>query len=68
MNEETFNMSLRKFLKTVGVTAQREIETAVRAQLAEGRLRGSESFPVQARISVGGIALDFTIDGKIDLG
>ena len=68
MNEETFNMSLRKFLKTVGVTAQREIETAVRERLAQGKLRGNESLPAEAHIVLGGIALDFKINGKIDLG
>jgi hypothetical protein len=68
MNEDTFNMSLRKFLKTVGVTAQREIETAVRERLADGRLRGHESLPAEARVVLDGVELDFTIQGKIDLG
>ena len=43
MNEDAFNMSIRKFLKTVGVTSQREIEQAVRAALADGRVSGSET-------------------------
>jgi Family of unknown function (DUF6494) len=45
MNEEVFNTSIRKFLKRLGVTAQREIEKAVRQGLAEGKLKGNERFP-----------------------
>ena len=40
MNEDAFNMSVRKFLKKVGVTAQREIEQAVREAAASGKLKG----------------------------
>ncbi len=42
MNEEALNMSLRKFLKVVGVTSQQEIEKAIRAAVADGRLKGNE--------------------------
>ena len=45
MNEDVFNASIRKFLKTLGVTAQREIEKAVRKALEDGKLKGSETFP-----------------------
>jgi hypothetical protein len=45
MNEDVFNGSIRKFLKTLGVIAQREIEKAVRQALAEGKLKGNEKFP-----------------------
>ena len=45
MNEDVFNTTIRKFLKTLGVTAQREIEKAVRAALADGRLRATKSCP-----------------------
>jgi hypothetical protein len=45
MNEDVFNASIRKFLKTLGVSAQREIEKAVRQALADGQLKGSETFP-----------------------
>jgi Family of unknown function (DUF6494) len=67
MNEEAFNMSIRKFLKTVGVTAQREIELAVRKALAEGRLKGTESLNAEARITLGGAGLDVAIKGEIAL-
>jgi hypothetical protein len=67
MNEETLNLSLRKFLKTVGVTAQREIEKAVRVAAADGKLPGGR-LAAAARITVDGVDLDFTINGKIDVG
>ncbi len=43
MNDDVFNMELRKFLKKVGVTSQREIEQAVREAVAAGTLSGSET-------------------------
>jgi hypothetical protein len=46
MNEDVFNMSLRKFLKKVGVTSQREIEKAVRGALDADRLKGTETLAV----------------------
>ncbi len=67
MNEDNFNMSIRKFLKTVGVTSQREIEQAVRAAVADGQLSGSEKLAVAARITIDGIGLDQTINGEISL-
>jgi hypothetical protein len=67
MNEETFNLSLRKFLKMVGVTSQREIEQAVAKAIAERRVGGSESFPAEMRLTVPAIGLDVTFDGQIRL-
>jgi hypothetical protein len=67
MNEETFNMSIRKFLKTVGVTSQREIEKAIRAALDAGTLEGAESLPVTVTLTLPGAALEIDIDGKISL-
>ena len=67
MNEDAFNMSVRKFLKTVGVTAQREIEAAVRKAVAEGRLKGGETLKAEARIVVAGVALAARIEGEIAL-
>ena len=67
MNEDVFNMSLRKFLKKVGVTSQREIEKAVRDAAASGRLKGGEALPAKATVTVDGINLWFTIDGAIEL-
>ena len=67
MNEDVFNGSIRKFLKTVGVTAQREIEKAVRQALAEGRLKGNEKFPATAMITLGGVGLSHEVKGEIEL-
>jgi hypothetical protein len=67
MNEDVLNGSVRKFLKTVGVTSQREIEKAVREAVAKGRLKGTESLPAKMKLSVGGIELSFEIDGTIEL-
>jgi hypothetical protein len=67
MNEDAFNMSLRKFLKKVGVTSQREIEEAVRAAIGEGRLKGSEVLPAKVTLTVGGINLSVDIEGAVGL-
>ena len=67
MNEEALNISVRKFLKKLGVTAQREIETAVREAAAKGQLKGGEPLPVKAVVTVGGIDLAFEIDGDIEV-
>lgn len=67
MNEDALNASLRKFLKKVGVTSQREIEMAVRQAVASGRLKGGEALPAKAVVSVDGIGLSFEIDGAIAL-
>jgi hypothetical protein len=67
MNEETFNLSIRKFLKTVGVSAQREIEKAAAKALAEGRIAGTESFPARMTLEVAGLTLNVHFDGQIEL-
>ena len=67
MNEDLFNMSLRKFLKKVGVTSQREIEKAVRAAVDGGRLAGNEKLNVVVSLKVEGLELSETIDGRIEL-
>jgi hypothetical protein len=67
MNEDVFNTSLRKFLKTVGVTSQREIEKAVREAVTSGLLKGNETLPAKMVLTVGGVALSFTVDGDIVL-
>ena len=67
MNEDVFNASLRKFLKQVGVTSQREIEKAVRAAVASGKLKGNEALPAKMTLTVGGISLTHTIDDRIEL-
>ncbi|MEH2511865.1 hypothetical protein V1291_003219 [Nitrobacteraceae bacterium AZCC 1564] len=67
MNEDVFNTSLRKFLKTVGVTSQREIEKAVREALASGLLKGNETLPAKMVLTVGEVSLSFTVNGDIAL-
>jgi hypothetical protein len=68
MNEEALNMSLRKFLKIVGVTSQQEIEKAIRAAIADGRLKGYETVGAQMVLTIGKIGLTHKIDGEIALG
>jgi hypothetical protein len=67
MNEDVFNVSIRKFLKTLGVTAQREIEKAVRQAVADGRLKGNEKLAGKATITIGGLAFTHEITGEIEL-
>ncbi len=67
MNEDVFNTSIRKFLKTLGVGAQREIEKAVREALASGRIKGNEKFPARATVTIAGVGLSYEVSGDIDL-
>ena len=67
MNDDVLNMSLRKFLKKVGVTSQREIENAIKAALEDGRLRGDERLPAKVWLQLPGTSLDVEIDGEIEL-
>jgi hypothetical protein len=68
MNEDVFNTSLRKFLKQVGVTSQREIEKAVRDAVAAGRLKGNEKLPAKIVLTVGVINLTHEVTDEIELG
>jgi Family of unknown function (DUF6494) len=67
MNEEVLNTSLRKFLKTVGVTSQREIEKAIRAAVASGRIKGNEALKAKMVLTVGEVGLNHEVDGVIEL-
>ena len=67
MDEDVFNMELRKFLKQVGVTSQREIEQAVRAAIADGRLKGDEVLSAKVVLTVGTIDLAHEIESDIAL-
>lgn len=67
MDPDVFNLELRKFLKRFGVTAQREIETAVESALARGTLRGTEVLPVRATLTISGVLREFHVDGEIAL-
>jgi hypothetical protein len=67
MNEDVLNVSLRKFLKKVGITSQREIEQAIRTAIADGRLKGNEALPSKVVLSVDGVGLAVEIEGHIEL-
>jgi hypothetical protein len=67
MDEETFNLSIRKFLKMVGVSSQREIEQAVAKAMAGGRIKGTEAFPAVVTLRVAGLDLEVKFDGDIRL-
>ncbi len=67
MNEDVFNMELRKFLKHVGVTSQREIEQAVRDALAAGKLEGNEKLRAKMVLTVDGLDLEHEITSDIAL-
>ncbi len=67
MNEETFNISIRKFLKLVGVSSQRAIEQAVDKAIADGAITGMESFPATMTLEIAGLKLNVKFDGEIKL-
>lgn len=67
MNDEALNMSIRKFLKTVGVNSQLAIEKAVRKAIEDGKLKGSETLPAAMTLSVGALALEVKFDGDLKL-
>jgi hypothetical protein len=67
MNEEIFNLSIRKFLKIVGVNSQREIEQAVAKAIAARTISGTESFPAKVTLEVAGLKLNVNFDGEIKL-
>jgi hypothetical protein len=67
MNDEALNMSIRKFLKTVGVNSQLAIEKAVQKAVAEGKLKGNEAFPAAMSLSVGKLNLNIKFDGETRL-
>jgi hypothetical protein len=67
MKDEALNMSIRKYLKTVGVNSQLAIEKAVHKALAEHQLKGNETLPVTMTLTVGKIDLKLSFDGKLSL-
>jgi predicted lactoylglutathione lyase len=67
MNEETFNQSIRKLLRTVGVKSQSEIEQAVAKAIAAGAIAGTESFPATVTLEVAGLKLNVKFEGEINL-
>jgi hypothetical protein len=67
MNEEVFNLSVRKFLKHFGVTAQREIEKSVYAAIGAGKLKGNERLKARARLEIEGLPAELVIEQDIAL-
>lgn len=67
MDEETFNLSIRKFLKMVGVNSQREIEQAVDSARAAGSIAGNEALPATVRLQIEGLGIDVLFRGEIRL-
>ena len=67
MNEDKFNMSVRKFLKEVGVTSQREIEKSVREALDAGKLAGAAGVDAKMTLGIGALGLVHVVEGRIDL-
>jgi Family of unknown function (DUF6494) len=68
MNEDVFNTSLRKFLKKVGITSQREIEKAVRDAVEAGRLKGNEKLQAKMVLTLSGVNLTHEVADEIELG
>ena len=67
MNEEKFNMEMRKFLKKVGITSQREIEKSINQAIESGKIHGNESLTASIVLEIGEIGLRTEIEGKIAL-
>ena len=67
MDQETFNLSIRKFLKMVGVNSQREIEQAVQKALESGRLKGDEAFPAKVTLEIPSLGLKVPFEAEIRL-
>lgn len=67
MNDDTLNLSIRKFLKMVGVQSQREIEQAVARALAENKVNGNATLPATMTLEVAGLQLHVKFDGEIVL-
>jgi hypothetical protein len=67
MDQETFNLSIRKFLKMVGVNSQREIEQAVQRAIQAGKLKGTETFPARVTLEIASLGVKVPFDGDIKL-
>ncbi|MFI3156386.1 MAG: DUF6494 family protein [Methylococcaceae bacterium] len=67
MNEDTLNIEIRKYLKNVGITSQREIEHAVLKAVESGKLNGSESIEIKMTLDAPAIGVSHCIEGKIAL-
>jgi hypothetical protein len=67
MNQDTFNMSVRRFLKSFGLNGQREIEQAVAKAIANGTIAGTETFPAKITLEIAGLRLHAEFNGEVAL-
>jgi hypothetical protein len=67
MDQETFNLSIRKFLKMVGVNSQREMEQGVQNSMQSGKLKGEETIPVKMTLEIPSLGIKVPFDGEIKL-
>jgi len=67
MNEDTLNMEIRRFLKKVGITSQRQIEQAVRKSIEEKTLSGSEKIAIKMTLEAPALGVSHCIEDKISL-
>ena len=67
MNQDNFNMEIRKYLKKVGITSQREITELVNRGISEGKLTGNETLKAKTKISLQDLGYELEIDGEISL-
>jgi hypothetical protein len=67
MDQETFNLSIRKFLKMVGVNSQREMEQAVQKALMDGKLQGAETIPVKCTLEIPSLGVKVPFEGEMRL-
>jgi len=67
MDQETFNLSIRKFLKMVGVNSQREIEQAVQKAMMDGKLQGGETIQARCTLDIPALGVKVPFEGEIRL-
>ena len=67
MNEDKLNLSLRKFLKNVGITSQRKIEEKVRDAISSSKISSSKKIIISAKLLSEDIDLNENIEGEIDI-
>ena len=67
MNQDNFNMEIRKYLKKVGITSQREITESVNQAISEGKLTGNETLKAKTKITLQDLGYELEIDGEISL-
>ena len=67
MNQDNFNMEIRKYLKKVGITSQREITELVSRAISEGKLTGNETLKAKTKITLQDLGYELEIDGEISL-